>query len=197
MKQVSTLLPALLFASLVFSQKNTIALDLRYLSVCGEAIVGGSFNYYRATLGERRLLGLKATWNTDALSTPTEDTRTHVVNLDVVNRWNFSDGAKVTWSLEAGVSGLWRIERTPPQPNWTDCVTGMTNEQIHQFSEYYSRWQTESDFLPGLAAGTTLEFAVARHISLGINLMANLYYSPEESCIVPYFSPALRTSFLF
>lgn len=191
------LLSVLTFPFGIFAQKNTVALDLRYLPVCGEIVAGGAVNYYRSTT-ERHALGLKTNWNTDALGVEDrEDIRTHVVNLDIVNRWQLSKKSKVRCFVEAGISGLGIIERTPPQTGGGFCGTGMTAEDLIRQEEYFSRWHTDAEFLLGFATATNIEWMLTKRLGLGAVLMANLYLSVEDESFYPYINPGVRTSFSF
>jgi hypothetical protein len=119
------------------------------------------------------------------------------VNFDVVNRWNFSKKSKMRWFVEAGISGLGVVERTPPQDYWFFCGVGVTDEEIEKQKEYYSQWHTQTEFMLGFATATSLEFPLSQHFSLGAALAANVYYSPADDCIYPYLVPSLRTAFSF
>lgn len=196
MKQFHTLLFAFLTTCPVFAQKNTVALDVRYLPVSGVTVAGASLNYYRA-IGGRHSLGLKTTWNTDAVNAADFDVRTHVLSLDAVHRWNFSKKTKTNWFVEAGISGLAVTERTPPQEDLLYCPVGMTDEQIAETKNYHSSWRTESELMFGFATATSLEFLLSRRFSLGAALAANIYYSPAEKTVCPYLVPSLRTAFSF
>ncbi len=196
MKHIALFLLALPSFTGIFAQKNTLALDLRYLPACEVNVAGASLNFFRA-VGERRSLGFKTTWNTDALGLESWEVRTHVLNLDVVNRWNLSKKSKVNWFVEAGISGLCTIERTPPRSFWGFCGTGLTDEEIEKQKEYYSQWHTETEFMLGFATATSLEFPLSQHFSLGAALVANVYYSPSDDAIYPYLVPSLRTAFSF
>jgi hypothetical protein len=196
MKHLCAFFLVFLSVQTFFAQKNTFALDVRYLPACGEIIAGGSINYYRA-VGERRSLGLKTTWNSDALGVASDETRTHVVNLDAVNRWKISKKEKVRWFGEAGISGLGVVERTPPQDYLLYCGVGMTDEQIAELADYHSQWHTETQIMVGFATATSLEFSLSNQFSLGAALAANVYYSPADDCICPYLIPSLRTAFSF
>lgn len=186
----------LFLAPALAQHKHNVSLGLRLLPLpCDYIIAGGSLSYYH-TNGSRTAWGLKANYNTDALSIETDFySRIHAINLDLVQQIRLAGGKKSSWWLDLGVSGLAVLDVTPPQDYFLECAVGLTAADMAQFSAERARYErgfTEARYYAGLALATTFERRLGKHWGIGAELMLNLYYAPEASTpVAPYPNPAL------
>jgi hypothetical protein len=200
----------------LFAQKNTLALDLRYLpvndytsnllgyypvstsSADNSGILrptkGLSLSYYFKTTSTRAL-GARINLNSDRAESG-DHVRTALVAVDLVNRWDLTAARRLRVSVEMGIAGAWRLLRLTP--NLRVRLVPVCGVNVISFAGPQTPWTTHTTFLYGVATAVNAEFRVFKRVSLGIPLAANAYYNPEDCGSLSWiFHPSLRTSFSF
>ncbi|MDX1913558.1 MAG: hypothetical protein SFV22_18835 [Saprospiraceae bacterium] len=174
----------------MFAQRNTLETGIFALPFKNRTLTLGSVGYYHH-LPEKRTLGLRFTYATDALFPNNTSIQHQGYIFDLVHRWTKSSAAsgRSRWQFETGISAFLNRVDYHYEGYIDICATGLTNEEINTAFR-------EIDWYTGLASGVHWEREISPSWRLGVGSHLNIYFSVANGwCLLPL--PFIRSAYSF
>lgn len=155
-------------------------------------IFGGKLAYYQQ-FKSGQFYGVKVAMETDALRAGKQEHRFVCSNADIVRRWAVGKYTKSRLWFDAGLSVFQSTEIDPPNSRFSECGTGLTEDDLLRIAAYNAKWHFDKSFYTGIALGTNIEFRLAG-VYFGLDLGANVYYAFRVKEVYLGLNPTLNCS---